>query len=99
MTGYKSDSDFNVDIDYSRNLDEALKLPHEEYLSNKKTFKSLARALGCKVVVVEAEYKFTYPSGEPMKPFVEPKNDDYTAFLKLMSSLEALSSIESLNKI
>ncbi|MCW6665430.1 hypothetical protein NHG32_07010 [Aerococcaceae bacterium NML191219] len=101
VTEYKSDHSFNVAVARSTDIDKALKLPYEGYLKHKKRVKHLARALGSKIVVVEAEYKMTYPSGEPMKPFVKPKNDDYKdkALLKVMSSLAALSSIESLSSI
>lgn len=67
LKSYKDRSSLAFQADYCC-LEHCLKIPREKYEENKKTYKALATAFDCEIVVVEAEYKLTYPNGSEVEP-------------------------------
>lgn len=69
-------------------LTHCLKLIRENYEEDEKKYKALAKAFDCEIVVVEIDYKLSYPNDAEVEPIengthkIEKMMDDLFELLK-----------------
>lgn len=85
LKSYKDRGSLAFEADYCC-LEHCLKIPRKKYEENKKTYKSLAAALDCEIVAVEAEYKLTYPNGGELRE-IKTEEQSGLALKKLLDFL------------
>lgn len=83
---YKDRGTLAFQAGYTIDLTGALYVPFESYEAQKNEFDNLAKAFGCEVLIVEAEYNVTKLDGSDFERTVRAKavNDDIEAFFDSM---------------
>lgn len=68
--------------EYTENVHKALTLIPEAYEKQKKKMKSLAKALNCEIIEVNATFELTYPNGDEIREIEKDDLGDFGEFLK-----------------
>lgn len=63
----------------------ALSLPYEYYLEQKSEIKALAKMHDCEIILIDAEYKLTYPNGGDVSKITP---NESTLFDDLMEAIK-----------
>lgn len=87
LESYKSKGTLAYDADFTENIKDAATTTVAAFETQKKQFKSIARAMDCEVVVVEATFELKYLNGGEVKE-IERGEDAVSlkeAFQKLFS--------------
>ena len=86
LTGYKSKGTLAFDAKFTEDVESASITSIEAFEEQKKQYKSLAKAMKCEIIVVDAMFKLNYLNGEEVK-VVERTEVKLPSLIDLIDSL------------
>ena len=92
LEGYKSKGTLAYDADFTENIKDAATTTVAAFETQKKQFKSIAKAMDCEVILVEATFDLKYLNGGEVKEI--ERGEDAVNFKKAFKELLSIFAQE-----